>query len=73
MMAYPTPERVEAAELQELSRWHRLLPNPGAMPSLMGSSEYDYAGAVERERAILDRIRQRIEELGGDTSGNDYD
>ena len=66
MMAYPTPEQVEAADAVALLRWHRFLPMAGmSAVDTPGHAEFD--AALEREGAILNRIEERLQAFGGIT------
>ncbi|MBN2200460.1 hypothetical protein JW777_00730 [bacterium] len=63
-MNYPTMEEVEAADRIQLCRWHRFLPSPGSR-AIDRSSFLDVLNAESR---AMNRICQRIEDLGGFTS-----
>jgi hypothetical protein len=66
MIDYPTPERVEAADAVQLLRWHRFLPQSGmSAVDTQGDAEFD--AAVDREDAIIRRIEERLQALGGIT------
>lgn len=60
---YPTMETVESADHLMLAMWWRFLPSPG-----MGAiGDPDFEDVLKREKAVMDRIAMRLEELGGMT------
>ena len=63
MMPYPTLECVEAADAVQLLRWHRFLPVAGL--SAVESNNRELNAAIKRENDILDRIKERLDALGG--------
>ena len=64
-MAYPTLEEVDAADHEQICRWYRFLPSPGA--GAVG--EISFQEALTREAAIMNRIAERLlKEFGGFTS-----
>lgn len=60
-MAYPTMKEVEQASRVELGNWSRFLASPGAI----AIERIDFEAVMQREKAILDRILERFQELGG--------
>lgn len=70
-MNYPTIPEVEAASRLQLARWKRFLPSPGPAPDWNAQeSDYDdYKRIANEQIAILDRIQDRLLELGGPQVG----
>lgn len=75
-MAYPSLEQVEAADHEQLTRWSRFLPSPGASaipddPGEGGTLPDGWQERVEQvrlaEAPVLDRILRRLQDLGGMT------
>lgn len=62
-MNYPSLDEVEAADLRQLCKWYRFLPNPGT--GGIGSTEFN--AVLETESAIMNRIAERWYEAGGFT------
>lgn len=60
---YPTMEAVEAADHLSLCRWQRFLPSPAQ--NRIGHDDFDEV--LKREAKIMDRIVERVKELGGFT------
>jgi len=58
---YPTLERVDEATHLELCRWWRFLDSPGM--SAIGCN--NYCGVKREETEVMNRIGERIKELGG--------
>lgn len=65
-MNYPTMEEVEQADQIQLGRWDRFLPSPGANHVKKGLAVFD--AVAPKELAILQRIIERFNELGGITA-----
>lgn len=62
-MSYPTLEQVEAADQEQICRWHRFLDSPG-----MSAIDTDhFETTLDREAAIAARIQARYLEFGGMT------
>lgn len=62
-MNYPTIEQVNTADRRQICSWVRFLPSPGA--GAVGKSNFDEV--LNREAPIMDRICERLKELGGFT------
>jgi hypothetical protein len=62
---YPTLEQVNVAPHIEICRWWRFLPSPGAGSIKNGGKDFDIA--LESELLIMNRIAERLQELGGFT------
>ena len=62
---YPKMVEVEAADRVQLARWVWFLPSPGAR----AVGQVDFNEALTREAAILCRILERFQDLGGFTPG----
>lgn len=60
-LTYPTQAEIENAEHVDLARWYRFLPSPGH--SALGTQ--DFEKAMEKEKALLDLIMERLNSLGG--------
>lgn len=61
-MKFPTDKQVDEADIVQLRRWHMHLPVPGFSGIPEGVEWVDQARAEQR---ILNRIEERIKELGG--------
>jgi hypothetical protein len=64
-LKYPSLEEVAKAGLEQLVRWNRFLPSPGA--ELLKAVNLDSIKEVDRQRKVLESILRRISELGGIT------
>ena len=62
---YPTIEQVNAATHFELCGWYRFLPSPGASAINKGRPAFDVA--LAEQKVVLDRIVERMKEMGGMT------
>lgn len=62
-MRYPTMQQVDSAGPDQLLRWTRFLPSPGV--SAVGREDMEQVR--ESEAAVLDRIIERQQSLGGIT------
>lgn len=62
---YPTLEDVRNASREQLARWYRFLPSPGA--SAIGLDRESFLTVLGREKEIMDLIVQRFQLLGGFT------
>ena len=62
---YPTLQEVEEADRYRLGVWYRFLQSPGVNAVIAEVDRKSYAVAVDREKAILDRIIIRFDEIGG--------
>lgn len=62
-MTYPDPDQIEAADHEQLARWHRFLPSPGM--SALGRS--DFGETLKREADTMGTINSRLLALGGIT------
>ena len=62
-MSYPTLTEVETASHEQLCRWWRFLPSPGM--SAVGAD--NFRTALDREVPVMNRIVERVRELGGFT------
>lgn len=62
-MRYPTFVEVEVASHEQLCRWYRFLPSPGA--SAIGTNNVQRV--LDGERLVMGRIVERVKELGGFT------
>lgn len=60
---YPTMEQVESANRFQLARWTRFLDSPGM--KFIGTDQFE--AALDREVAIMNRICERFQEMGGMT------
>jgi len=60
---YPTIEEVNEASHEQICRWWRFLGSPGK--SAVGRK--DFNEVLEREAKVMDRIAERLKELGGFT------
>jgi len=65
-VSYPTIQQVEAASHEQVCRWYRFLPSPGT--SAIGREDGSFEEAMVAEKVVMDRICQRLDELGGFTS-----
>lgn len=65
MSAYPTPAEVEAADVMALGRWMRHLPSP----ALHAIGRDDFQDVLDAEAAVMTRITERFNALGGWTPG----
>lgn len=63
-MSYPSLEDVEIADRVQLGRWWRFLPSPG----LEHVGKDDFSKHHIAEVAIMDRIVDRFNEMGGWTA-----
>lgn len=63
-MRYPSPQEIEKAELLQLARWSRFLPEPGS--EHVGSP--DHWEMSDFEDRLRQHINKRLYELGGITS-----
>lgn len=58
-MKYPTLEQVKHASPEQLGRWFRFLPSPGA--SAIGAKNHDeFERVMEEETIILNAIIERF-------------
>jgi hypothetical protein len=55
---------VEKADHRELAQWYRFLPSPG----ISAIGEEWFRDTMREEGKIMDRIRERFQEMGGMTS-----
>lgn len=62
---YPSKEQVESADREQMARWMRFLPSPGA--DFIGKP--DFQEAMIREKAIMDLIVERFHQAGGMSPG----
>lgn len=62
-MPYPSMEQVEAADHEQICRWHRFLDSPGM--SAIDTDQFDTV--LDREVEIAKRIYERYMEFGGMT------
>lgn len=62
-MDYPNMKQVENADLIKLVRWYRFFSNPGT--KAVGSKEFPEV--PQHESKLMNRIKARIDELGGIT------
>jgi hypothetical protein len=60
-MNYPTLEEVEKADREQICRWWRFLPSPGA--GAVGRD--DFTEVLNQHAIVLNRIGERLGELGG--------
>lgn len=65
-MTYPTLEAVEQADHLQLCRWQRFLPGPGS--SAVNRDAVAFDAVLRKEVPVMDRIVERVKELGGFTS-----
>lgn len=63
-MKYPTLEEVNAADRVQLGRWYRFLPSPG----MYAVGRPDFEERCAKEVQIIERIIERVNELGGMTA-----
>jgi hypothetical protein len=66
-MIYPTMKEVEKADREQLARWHRFLPSPGAFESEHTGCTGYFKDILSKESRILNRIETRFSALGGFT------
>lgn len=59
MIFYPTIEQVEKADMIQLAKWKKFLPAPG----MIGMSTPNFSITLKEETTILERIKQRLEEI----------
>ena len=65
-MEYPTLDEVNAADQEQLCRWYRFLPSPGAhLRHKMPEKEFNQA--LDDQLVIINRICDRVKEGGGFT------
>lgn len=64
-MKYPTLDEVNSADHEQICRWSRFLPSPGM--NAIDSHDPDFAGIMEQEKAVMDRIVERLKDFGGFT------
>ena len=62
-MQYPTAEKVKKADRLQLARWYRFLKSPGI--SAIGQERELFKRTMYAQKAILNRISVRFEELDG--------
>lgn len=62
-MTYPTLEQVNAADRRQVCTWYRSLASPG----WWAVGKEDFREVLEREAKVMDRICERLKELGGFT------
>jgi len=62
-MNYPTLEQVNAASHEQLARWYRHLPSPGAT----AAGRPDFDKQLREQMPIMDRICERFTDAGGFT------
>lgn len=62
-MTYPTREQIEAADHEQLCRWHRFLQSPGL--GRVGFDDFEEAMTVEAKKS--ERIAERLKVFGGFT------
>lgn len=62
-MNYPTLDQVNAADRYQICEWNRFLPSPGER----AINRDDFRSVMESEGAVMDRIVERLRELGGFT------
>ena len=62
-MSYPTAEAVEAADHEQLCRWHRFLKSPGER----AIGQDDFNDVLNNEAKIQDLIQLRLKAAGGFT------
>jgi hypothetical protein len=60
-------EEVEKADRVQLCRWHRFLKSPGWSSTKPGTPVEEFEYVRQDEKIILDRIEERLHELGGFT------
>ena len=60
-MKYPSMKQVETASHEQLARWYRFLPSPGAS----ASGTDDFEDVLDHEAAIQERIIERFGCFGG--------
>ena len=65
MMNYPTMEQIENADRITICRWYRYLPSPGL--EAIGEDQEKFLKICNRESALMDKINERFEEMGGMT------
>ena len=51
----------------QLARWYRFLPSPGTSAIGKGNQS-QFETQMARERVIMERITERLQEMGGMTS-----
>lgn len=64
--SYPSAQQVERANLHQLVSWWRYLQSPGTW-AIDQDDRAVFQKAMEEEAAIMERIGERIKELGGIT------
>lgn len=62
-MNYPTMDEVNAADRRQICEWNRFLPSPGTRA--IGRDGFE--SVMRDEAKIMDRIVERLKELGGFT------
>jgi hypothetical protein len=62
---YPTLEQVEAARHHQICSWYRFLPSPG----IRAIYKENFQEVLDAEVTIMNRIAERLKELGGFTPG----
>ena len=62
-MNYPTVDQVAAADHEQIARWFRFLPSPGAR----AVDTPEFQEAMSREVDVMKAILARLQELGGMT------
>lgn len=62
-MAYPTLQEVESATHRQICCWCRFLPSPGW--GAVGQPDSEEVRLAEA--SVMDRIRERLRDLGGFT------
>lgn len=60
---YPSVKQVNAATHLQLCSWYRFLPSPGSRA--IGTAHF--ADVLAAEKTVMDRIVERVKELGGFT------
>ena len=60
---YPSLEAVNSAGHMQICRWYRFLPSPGM--SAIGKENFH--AILDQEAPIMNRIVERLKELGGFT------
>lgn len=60
---YPSMQQVEHATLLQLGGWWRFLPSPGEWA--IGGNHAVFEKAMNEEAKVMERIGERIKELGG--------
>lgn len=60
-LPFPTLEEVESAHRLDLGRWFRFLPSPG----MDWINDEDFKKKSEVEQAVMQRIIERFDDLGG--------